>query len=252
MDKSIYVVGNEQEYHFDVLFKVLKKLGKPYGEGLYHLSYGMVDLPSGKMKSREGTTVDADDLMDEMEEKAREETRKNPDRMEGVSEEELNELGRIVGIGALKYYLVKVDPRKRMLFNPNESIDLKGNTGPFIQYSYTRTQAVKRQPKAAAIAPFDPANVPEEPLLASERTLLKLLFKYPEVLNEAGETYNPALIANYAYELAKEYNRFYHEAKILLSDKPNTSSFRFNLSNRVGETLKEAMRLLGIEMPNKM
>ena len=252
MDKSIYVVGNEQDYHFKVLFKVLQKLEKPYGEGLYHLSYGMVDLPTGKMKSREGTTVDADDLMDDMEAKAREETQKNPDRVEGMSPEELNELGRIVGIGALKYYLAKVDPKKRMLFDPNESIDLKGNTGPFIQYSYTRTQAVKRKSEGTNIPSFDENIVPEEEMLDSERTVLKLLFKYPEVLKEAGEGYNPALMANYSYELAKEYNRFYHEAKILRSDFPNTSAFRFAISNWVGEALKNAMALLGIQMPGRM
>jgi arginyl-tRNA synthetase len=252
MDKSIYVVGNEQDYHFKVLFKTLQKLEKPYGEGLFHLSYGMVDLPSGKMKSREGTTVDADDLMDDMEEKAREETQKNPDRVEGMSTDELHELGQIVGIGALKYYLAKVDPKKRMLFDPNESIDLKGNTGPFIQYSYTRTQAVKRKSAGVDMPEYHAEMVPEEELLDSERVLLKLLFKYADVLKEAGEGYNPALIANYAYELAKEYNRFYHEAKILRSDFPKTSAFRFALSGWVGEALKEAMSLLGIKMPSRM
>ncbi|MCB0854233.1 MAG: arginine--tRNA ligase [Bacteroidetes bacterium] len=252
MDKSIYVVGNEQDYHFKVLFKILQKLGKTYGEGLFHLSYGMVDLPTGKMKSREGTTVDADDLMDDMEQTAREETQKNPDRVEGMSDEELNELAKIVGIGALKYYLAKVDPKKRMLFDPNESIDLKGNTGPFIQYSYTRTQAVKRKSEGVDIPEYDAKMIPEEELLDSERVLLKLLFKYADVLKEAGEGYNPALIANYAYELAKEYNRFYHEAKILRSDFPKTSAFRFALSGWVGEALKEAMGLLGIGMPSRM
>lgn len=250
MDKSIYVVGNEQDYHFKVLFTILQKLGKPYGEGLFHLSYGMVDLPSGKMKSREGTTVEADDLMDEMVQKAAEESQKNPDKIQGMGAEELADLYEKLGVGALKYFLAKVDPKKRMLFDPNESIDLKGNTGPFIQYSYTRTQAVKR--KAEDIPAFDPANAPEEPMLDSERTVLKLLYKYPEVLREAGEGYNPALIANYAYDLAREYNRFYHEGKILRSDFPHTSAFRFVLSGWVGDTLKEAMGLLGIQVPDRM
>ncbi|MEZ4826246.1 MAG: arginine--tRNA ligase [Bacteroidia bacterium] len=252
MDKSIYVVGNEQDYHFKVLFEVLKKLGKPYAEGLFHLSYGMVDLPSGKMKSREGTTVEADDLMDEMVEKAAEETLKNPEKTSGMDEAELSHLYNVLGIGALKYYLVKVDPKKRMLFDPNESIDLKGNTGPFVQYSYTRTQAVKRQPDAAKLGVFSPENTPEEEMLDSERTILRMMARYPEVLREAGESYNPALIANFAYDLAKEYNRFYHEAKILRKDFPRTSAFRFALSASVGDLLKEAMRILGIEMPERM
>ncbi|MDX2248220.1 MAG: arginine--tRNA ligase [Bacteroidia bacterium] len=252
MDKSIYVVGNEQDYHFKVLFEVLRKLEKPYAEGLFHLSYGMVDLPSGKMKSREGTTVEADDLMDEMIQNAKEETQKNPDKTLGMTESELNHLYEILGIGALKYYLVKVDPKKRMLFDPNESIDLKGHTGPFIQYSYTRTQAVRRQPDAVSMLTFNPEENPEEEMIESERTLLKLMARYPEVLREAGESYNPALIANFGYDLAKEYNRFYHEAKILRKDFPRTSAFRFALSGWVGEMLKENMRLLGIQMPERM
>lgn len=252
MDRSIYVVGNEQDYHFKVLFEVLKKLEKPYAEGLFHLSYGMVDLPSGKMKSREGTTVEADDLMDEMIRNAKEETMKNPDKTSGMDEEELNHLYEVLGIGALKYYLVKVDPKKRMLFDPNESIDLKGNTGPFIQYSFTRTQAVKRQPGAVSLEHFNPNAKPEEEMLDSERALLKMMARYPDVLREAGESYNPALIANFAFDLAKEYNRFYHEAKILRNDFPVTSAFRFALSGRVGDTLKETMRLLGIQVPDRM
>ena len=251
MDKSIYVVGNEQDYHFKVLFTILKKLGKPYGEGLFHLSYGMVDLPSGKMKSREGTTVEADDLMDDMITEARAESQKNPDKIEGLSEDELNRLYEVLGLGALKYFLLKVDPKKRMLFDPNESIQLKGHTGPFIQYSYTRTQALMRK-AGDELKHFDAAQPLDGPLIVEERELLKLLFGYQQVLAEAGSSYNPALIANYAYEVAKTYNKFYHEAPILKSDQIHTSRFRLALSAFAGETLKEAMRLLGIEMPDRM
>ncbi|MEL6251070.1 MAG: arginine--tRNA ligase [Bacteroidota bacterium] len=252
MDKSIYVVGNEQDYHFKVLFSVLKKLGVPYSEGLFHLSYGMVELKGGgKMKTREGTTVEADDLMDDMIEKAREESQKNPDKILGMSEEELDKLYKMLGIGALKYYLVKVDPKKRMIFDPDESIDLKGNTGPFIQYSYTRTQAVMRKAKADFLE-FSADNQPEEALLDSERGLMKLIQKFPLVLKEAGESYNPSLIGNYAFELAKEYNRFYHEAPILNDTKPKTSQFRLALSSFAGKLLKECMRLIGVDMPDRM
>ena len=252
MDKSIYVVGNEQDYHFKVLFSVLKKLGVPYSEGLFHLSYGMVELKGGgKMKTREGTTVEADDLMDDMIAKAREESQKNPDKILGMSEEELDKLYKMLGIGALKYYLVKVDPKKRMIFDPDESIDLKGNTGPFIQYSYTRTQAVLRKAKADFLE-YAADNQPEEALLDSERSLMKLIQKFPEVLKESGESYNPSLIGNYAFELAKEYNRFYHEAPILNEAKPKTSQFRLALSSFAGKLMKECMRLIGVDMPDRM
>ncbi|MDW3649751.1 MAG: arginine--tRNA ligase [Bacteroidia bacterium] len=252
MDKSIYVVGNEQDYHFKVLFSVLKKLGVPYSEGLFHLSYGMVELKGGgKMKTREGTTVEADDLMDDMIGKAREESQKNPDKILGMSEEELDKLYNMLGIGALKYYLVKVDPKKRMIFDPDESIDLKGNTGPFIQYSYTRTQAVLRKANADFLE-FSADNQPEETILDSERSLMKLIQKFPEVLQEAGESYNPSLIGNYAFELAKEYNRFYHEAPILNETKPKTSQFRLALSSFAGNLMKECLRLIGVDMPDRM
>ncbi len=252
MDKSIYVVGNEQDYHFNVLFAILKKLEKPYAEGLYHLSYGMVDLPSGKMKSREGTTVEADDLLEEMYEKAREESQKNPDKTQDLSEAELARLNEVLGAGALKYFLVKVDPKKRMLFDPAESIDLKGHTGPFIQYSYTRTRAVARKAQGLSMPAYGVATPPEEALLDSERILMISLIRFPQVLKEAAAAYNPALIANFAFELAKDYNRFYHEAKILREDFPHTSAFRFALSSFVGKTLAESMRLLGIEVPERM
>ncbi|RMG65425.1 MAG: arginine--tRNA ligase [Bacteroidetes bacterium] len=252
MDRSIYVVGNEQDYHFKVLFKILEKLGKPYAEGLYHLSYGMVDLPSGKMKSREGTTVEADDLMAEMIEQAARETQKLG-KTEGMDEAELQALYRTLGIGALKYYLVKVDPRKRMLFDPNESIDLHGQTAPFIQSSYTRTVSIGRKAEAAGMdLVYHPDQTLETPMLEVERSLLRMIFRYPQVLQEAANGYNPALLANYAYDLAKEYNRFYHEAPVLRREQPQTSAFRFALSTQVGQTLKEALALLGIEMPERM
>ena len=252
MDRSVYVVGNEQDYHFKVLFKVLEKLEKPYAEGLYHLSYGMVDLPAGmgKMKSREGTTVEIDDLLAEVQAEARKETEKNLAKVQDMDESELSELFRKLGNGAVKYYLIKVDPRKRIVFDPNESVALKGNTGPYIQYAYARIQSVKR--KGKNIAPFSSEMKLEEPLLEAERVLLKEIVKFPMVLAEAAEKYNPALLANYAYDLTKEFNRFYGEAPILKSEHPNTSSFRFALAGFAGETLKATMALLGIEMPERM
>lgn len=249
MDRSIYVVGNEQEYHFNVLFSILKKLGKPYAEGLFHLSYGMVDLPSGKMKSREGTTVEADDLMDQMDETAKTVTQELG-KTEGMNEAELNKLYRTIGMGALKYFLVKVDPKKRILFNPAESVDIHGHTGPFIQYAYTRTAAIRR--KADEIAPFRPEMVPESKVHEHERLLLRKLYQYPQVLAEAGEQYNPAMIANYVYELARDYNRFYHGDKIVQLEQPATSSYRLALSSFTGKVLESAMYLLGIEMPERM
>lgn len=252
MSRSIHVVGNEQEYHFKVLFLIMQKLGKPYAGGLYHLSYGMVELPTGKMKTREGTVVDADDLMDLMLERAEEETQALG-KTEGMSEAELQELYATLGIGALKYYLLKVDPRKRIIFDPKESIDLHGHTGPFIQSSYTRTASIRRKAEAeAAQWAFDPARAPEEALLDSERALLRMLFRYRDVLAEAAETYNPSLMANYAFELAKEYNRFYHEAPVLRPAQPATSAFRLALSSLCGQALREMLRLLGIAMPERM
>jgi len=249
MDRSIYVVGNEQEYHFKVLFSILKKLGKPYADGLFHLSYGMVDLPSGKMKSREGTTVEADDLMDQMDETAKTVTQELG-KTEGMNEAELNKLYRTIGLGALKYFLLKVDPKKRILFNPAESVDIHGHTGPFIQYAYTRTAAIRR--KAGEIAPFRPGMVPESNVHEHERLLLRKLYQYPQILAEAAEQYNPAMIANYVYELARDYNRFYHGDKIVQLEQPVTSSYRLALSSFTGKVLESAMGLLGIEMPERM
>lgn len=249
MDRSIFVVGNEQEYHFKVLFLILQKLGKPYASHLFHLSYGMVELPTGKMKTREGTTVEADDLLDDMIATARQYT-SELGKTEGMSAEELEELYHTLGLSALKYFLVKVDPKKRMLFDPAESVDIHGHTGPFVQYAYTRTAALRR--KQEEIGVFDPAAQPEDPMHDHERSLLRLLARYPDTLREAGELYNPALVANYAYELAKEFNRFYHGDKILQSARPLTSAFRYALAQQTGEVLREAFRLLGIGMPERM
>lgn len=252
MDKSIYVVGNEQEYHFKVLFKILEKLGKPYAKGLYHLSYGMVELPTGKMKSREGTIVETDDLLDEMHEQAKAETMQNLAKVQEMSEEELNTLYETLGQGALKYYLIKVDPKKKMIFNPEESVELKGNTGPFVQYSYARIQAVKRKAEALSFPVYSKELTLEDPLMEEERALAKMIFRFPEVLKESGETYNPALIANFAYEMAKEFNRFYQQAKIVREEAPNTSAFRLMLADFAGRIIGESMRLLGIQVPTRM
>ncbi len=252
MNRSVYVVGNEQEYHFKVLFLIMKKLGKPFAEGMYHLSYGMVNLPSGKMKSREGTSVDADDLMDEMFQAARKATeeRRETGKTSDMSKEELNELNEVIGLAGLKYFLIKVDPQKQLLFDPKESIDIFGHTGPFIQYAYTRTASIARN--AQSIQAYDEHKTLEKEINEAEKSLLRKLYMYPYVLKEAGNQYNPSLIANYVYELAKDYNRFYHGDKIIFSDEPNLSAFRFALSNMSGKIIKKCMALLGIDVPEKM
>lgn len=249
MDKSIYVVGNEQDYHFKVLFTILEKLDKPYAKGLFHLSYGMVDLPSGKMKSREGTTVEADDLMDEMIERAAQGTEERG-KTEAMNAEELQELHRKIGMGGLKFFLAKVDPKKRMLFDPKESIDLHGQTATFIQYSYTRIASLHR--KRDAVSPFTGTQALEEPMTTDERAVLLRLYRYGEVLQEAANAYNPSLLANYAYEMARDFNRFYAGDKILQSEKAQTSSFRFALSQLAGKAMRESLSLLGIEVPERM
>ena len=249
MDRSVYVVGNEQEYHFKVLFLILKKLGKHYSNGLFHLSYGMVDLPSGKMKSREGTTVEADDLIDEMVDTAFRITQELG-KTEGMSAEELEVLYNTLGLGALKYYLIKVDPRKRILFDPEESIDINGHSGPFIQSSYTRTASLRR--KEIKVAAYSAQNTPESPLQEHERLLFRKLYQYPSILKDAADSYNPAIVANYAYELAKDFNRFWHGDRIFQSDQPYTSSFRYTLAQFTGKVLKASMGLLGIDMPERM
>lgn len=244
IDKMIYVVGNEQNYHFQVLSLLLDKLGFKWGKDLTHFSYGMVELPEGKMKSREGTVVDADDLIDTMVASAAE---MGAQRFAEMPAEESAEISRMVGLGALKYFLLKVDPRKNMLFNPKESIDFNGNTGPFIQYTYARIRSVIRKAEG-----FDPAVTPQSEPNAKESVLIQKVADFPSVVAEAGRNYSPALIANYAYDLAKEYNQFYHDYSILREENEQKRNLRLLLSMTVGRTLKSAMSLLGIEMPERM
>src|SRR5690606_22531061 len=237
----VYTVGNEQDYHFKVLFLILKKLGYDWAVHLFHLSYGMVDLPSGKMKSREGTVVDADDLMSDMTVTARE-ISEELGKLEGLSEEEKNTLYQTIGLGALKYYILKVDPKKRILFDPKESVDFAGNTGPFIQYTYARIQSILRK------ADFDYSAVilsgSEVSLHEKEKGLIKILAQFPEVIQQAAKTYSPALIANYTYDLVKEYNSFYQSVSILGETDENKKVFRVQLSAKVGQTIKNAFALL--------
>ncbi|MBO6631246.1 MAG: arginine--tRNA ligase, partial [Psychroserpens sp.] len=242
----VYTVGNEQEYHFQVLFLIIKKLGFKWAEHLYHLSYGMVDLPSGKMKSREGTVVDADDLMQEMAQTA-EEISKELGKLDGYSEEEKQGLYNTIGLGALKYFILKVDPRKRILFDPKESIDFQGNTGPFIQYTYARIQSILR--KAEVDQTTDISGITLHP---KEKELLKQIELFPEVLQNAASNYSPALIANYIYDLVKEFNSFYQNVSILGADNETEKVFRVQLSETVGKVIKNAFRLLGIEVPERM
>ncbi len=242
IDKMIYVVGNEQNYHFQVLSLLLDKLDFKWGKDLTHFSYGMVELPEGKMKSREGTVVDADDLMDEMVKQAAE---ASADRYADMSEEERAEISRIVGLGALKYFLLKVDPRKNMMFNPKESIDFNGNTGPFLQYTYARIRSLLR--KAGEIGDFKDA-VPCE----KESSLIQRVADFPAVVREAGRQYSPALIANYCYDLAKMFNQFYHDCPILKEENAANRAMRLELSSVVARTLRRAASLLGIEMPERM
>jgi arginyl-tRNA synthetase len=249
-EKMVYVVGNEQNYHFKVLAIVLDMLGFPWAKTLHHLSYGMVELPEGKMKSREGTVVDADDLMDEMIGTAREMS-KELGKLEGLNDAEKENIFRIIGMGALKYYMLKVDPVKNMLFNPQESIDFDGNTGPFIQYTYTRIRSVFRKAEEMRISM--PGSLRTDLVLnAKEKTLIRLLHEFPETIQEAGNGYNPSLIANFVYELVKEFNQFYHEFSILKEENPDTRDLRLVLSTVVARVAKNGMELLGIEMPERM
>jgi arginyl-tRNA synthetase len=250
VDKSIYVVGNEQDYHFKVLQLVLQKMGKPYADGIYHLSYGMVDLPSGRMKSREGTVVDADQLVEEMLETAENQTRELG-KIEGFSEEQLQELYNVLGLGALKFFLLKVDPKKRMLFNPQESIEFQGNTGPFIQYTYARISSIRRRAEGLGIemkTKFDGLEV----LDPAEIAVISLLNDFTKKLKEAGDLYSPAILAQYVFDLAKEYNRFYAELSIFGEEDKEKLSFRIVLSVTVAQTIKRTMALLGIEVPERM
>ncbi len=248
-EQLIYVVGNEQNYHFDVLKKVLKKMGREWAEQIFHLSYGMVELPHGRMKSREGTVVDADDLLNEMHLTAKK-TTEDLGKTDNFSEAEKEYLYRIIGLGALKYYILKVDPKKNMLFNPEESIDFNGNTGPFIQYTHARVRSLFRKAADRNIQLNEASE--SVALLPKERALLRLLYEFPAVIAEAGQNFSPALVANYAYELAKEFNQYYQEVPILRENNPELISFRLNLSGFTGKVLKTAMGLLGIEVPDRM
>ncbi|MBR3897095.1 MAG: arginine--tRNA ligase [Bacteroidaceae bacterium] len=250
IDKMIYVVGNEQNYHFQVLSILLDKLGFEWGKGLVHFSYGMVELPEGKMKSREGTVVDADDLMAEMISTAKE-TSQELGKLDGLTQEEADNIARIVGLGALKYFILKVDARKNMTFNPKESIDFNGNTGPFIQYTYARIQSVLRKAKEAGIA--IPATLPADIQLSEkEEGLIQMLADFTSVVKEAGTTYSPSGIANYCYELVKEYNQFYHDFSILREENEALKIFRLALSENVAKIVRLGMGLLGIEVPERM
>lgn len=249
INEMVYVVGNEQNYHFQVLALILQKLGYAWASKLKHLSYGMVELPSGKMKSREGTVVDADDLVDEMISTARDMSNELG-KLEGYSAEQAANIFRIIGSGALKYFILKVDPKKNMLFDPKESIDFNGNTGPFIQYTFARIQSVLRKAEDAGIQVTE--NIPSDFATdEKENQLIKLIYKYPQVVAEAGKTLSPALIANYAYELAKEFNQFYHDYPIMKAEG-TVRLFRLLLSVVTGRIIERAMALLGIEVPERM
>ncbi len=249
IDKMVYVVGNEQNYHFQVLSLLLDKLGFSWGKGLVHFSYGMVELPEGKMKSREGTVVDADDLMDEMINTARETSEELGGKLNDLTAEEKAEINRIIGLGALKYFMLKVDARRNMLFNPKESIDFNGNTGPFIQYTYARTRSIGR--KATEAGAKTEFTAPES-ISEKECNIIRMLNEFPAVVRQAGTDYSPSGIANYAYELAREYNQFYHDYSILREENEETKAFRLLLTDNVGKVIKTAMNLLGIEVPERM
>jgi arginyl-tRNA synthetase len=253
-DSSIYVIADEQNYHMQVLQATLKKLGKPYADAIHHLSYGMVDLPSGKMKSREGTVVDADELVLEVEEAAKAATLEKG-KTEGLSDEELAQLYHTLGLGALKYYLLKVDPKKRMLFNPAESVRLEGDTGPFIQYSYARISAIKRRAEEEKVAMLDEFTQVGQLHLA-EQEVIQEIARYPSVLVEAAQTYSPAVIAQYVYDVAKAYNRFFAVKELRIFDNPDgdmtKKAFRVALSAKTADTIKASLGLLGIAVPERM
>lgn len=250
IDKMIYVVGNEQNYHFQVLSILLDRLGFSWGKDLVHFSYGMVELPEGKMKSREGTVVDADDLMDEMIQTARD-VSAELGKLDGMTENEINEIARICGLGALKYFILKVDPRKNMLFNPKESIDFNGYTGPFIQYTHARICSVLRKANEQGIQ-LNNTVKGNLTLSDTEVNLIQYLSNYPNVIKQAGADYSPALIANYIYELVKQYNSFYHDFSILKEENTDMKEFRLLLSKKIAEVIKSGMGLLGIEVPERM
>lgn len=246
-DKLVYVVGNEQEYHFKTLKVSLKKLGYAWADGLYHLSYGMVELPEGKMKSREGTVVDADDLIEKMETEAHAMAAEKG-LIEGMSKEEQDNLSNMVGMAALKYFILKVDPKKTMVFNPKESIDLQGNTGPFIQYTHARIKSIWRKSGLNTVPEFDaPAEIH-----AKEKDLIKLLATFPAIIQEAAREYSPAVVANYTYDVAKTFNQFYDACDVLKEADANLRNFRIALCVTVARTIAEGMRLIGVEVPEKM
>ena len=247
LDRQIYVVGDEQLHHFKVLFSILKKMGYEWADSNYHLSYGMVELPSGKMKSREGTVVDADDIMEEMISTAKE-LSEELGKLGEIEEGEKERLYNLIGLGALKYFLLKVDPKKKMMFDPKESIDFAGNTGPFIQYTYTRIKSLLRK----ADDDLNLTYSEDYTLDGKERELIKLISEYPAVIEDAGESLSPALVANYVYELAKGFNNFYQSLSILKDVEPEVTAFRLNLSNETGKVVQSAMLLLGIELPDRM
>ena len=249
IDKMIYVVGNEQNYHFQVLSLLLDRLGFKWGKDLVHFSYGMVELPEGKMKSREGTVVDADDLMDAMVSNAKEMSAELG-KLNDLPQEEADKISEIIGLGALKYFILKVDPRKNMTFNPKESIDFNGNTGPFVQYTYARIRSVLRKAEADSLSLiFNADNVSPND---KEVSLIQRLADFPTIVEEAGRTYSPALVANYVYELVKEYNQFYHDYSILKESDIDVRSFRLKLSATVAEIVKRGFWMLGIEVPERM
>ncbi len=248
-DQSVYTVGNEQDYHFKVLFKIMKKLGRSYADGLYHLSYGMVDLPTGKMKSREGTVVDADDLMQEMFQTAEKQTRELG-KIEGMSAEEATQLYKMLGLGALKYFLLKVDPKRRILFNPQESIEFQGNTGPFIQYTHARISALLR--RAAQMNVNYDQSIDQGSLHSRELDLINVLVQFPGIVQSAAADHSPALVAQYVYELAKTYNGFYQELPIFADDAREQMVLRLMLSTCTARVIKQAMELLGVEVPERM
>lgn len=251
IEGQVYTVGNEQEYHFKVLFLILKKLGYAFAEKNYHLSYGMVDLPTGKMKSREGTVVDADDLMEEMVTEAEKQTRELG-KIDDATEEEIKKLSEMIGLGALKFFLLKVDPKKRMMFDPNESIQLQGHTGPFIQYTHARIKAILRKAASMKIESSESDLKLVESLEPTERTLIFRINNYTNKLSEAAREYSPAVVANYAYDLAKEYNQFYQSIPIFGETDQTKLKFRIALSEAVADVIKKSMLLLGIQVPEKM
>ena len=249
-DEMIYVVGNEQEYHFKVLSKILDKLGFEWARNLTHLSYGMVELPTGRMKSREGKVVDADDLMDEMIDTSKKMS-KELGKLEGLNQEEKEKIYEIIGMGALKYFILKVDPKKNMTFNPEESVDFNGNTGPFIQYTYARINSIFKKANDQGVQINNNFNTSVEPS-EKEIQLIKLMYKYPEVISEAAINYSPALIANYTYNLVKSYNQFYHDFPVLKEKNKDFQEIRFAISKLIASIIKSSMSLLGVEVPKRM